>query len=120
MSLLAMGPGAAAAITLRASLVISEALSTACTAVSCSSSPSTDANQRRTLLTSSSWVSPSKLKEGISAQATCDERKKIVQDARRRAPDRLVGDVEEVHRTLAHAGDVPALLVIHVGPHQLG
>src|ERR1700682_2261964 len=61
ISLRAIGPGAAWATTVRASLVSSEARSTASGRAKCSSWPSTEASHRRTLRTISSWVSPSKL-----------------------------------------------------------
>src|SRR5579871_2613886 len=69
-SLRATGPGAAWAMTVNASLVSSEARSTASGRARWSSWPSTEASQRRTFRTISSWVSPSKLRWGTAAQAT--------------------------------------------------
>src|SRR4051794_33543547 len=120
MSLLLIGPGAAEAMTASASLVISDAFSTAWTALRSSSLPSADANQRRTLRTSSSWVSPSKFRVGMRKSLRRDQRQQLEQDARRRAPHRLVGDLEEVHRPIAQAREVPSLLVVHVGVKKFG
>src|SRR6266480_991892 len=109
MSLLAMGPGAAAAMTASASLVISDAFSTASTAPRRSSWPSMEASQRRTWRTSSSCVSPSKLKDGMNGRLPPapvgfgDQDEQLVEDAGRRPPTRLTRQLEEVHRPLADA-----------------
>src|SRR5579883_1750557 len=66
ISLRPIGPGAAWATTVRASLVSSDARSTASTTSMWPSSPSTDASHRRTFRTISSWVSPSKERLGIA------------------------------------------------------
>ena len=62
----AIGSGAADAMILRASLVSSAPWLTASTALRFdTSSPSTDASQRRTLTSNSPWVSPSKVSSGM-------------------------------------------------------
>src|SRR5579871_2106749 len=99
-SLRATGPGAAWAMTVNASLVSSEARSTASGRARWSSWPSTEASQRRTFRTISSWVSPSKLRWGTAAQAT------VLPDARdgnnRQRPDR---PRRQWHRPRSRAAD---------------
>src|SRR4029079_19126289 len=112
MSLLLIGAGAAEAMTVSASLVISDALSTAWTALKSSLLPSADASQRLTLRTSSSWVSPSKFRVGMRPSLGGYQGQELVEDARCRAPHGLVRNLEEVHRPVTQAREIPTLLVV--------
>src|SRR5207244_2777967 len=99
-------------MTASASLVSSDARSTASTALRCSSSPSTDASQRRTLRTISSWVSPSKFRVGTGSgycRPRGEQRQQLVQDAGCRAPHHVVAQLEEVDGAVGEH-EVPSLL----------
>src|SRR5579885_1657724 len=108
MSLRPIGPGAAWATTVSASLVSSDARSTASTTSMWPSSPSTDASQRRTLRRISSWVSPSNVRLAIAVRLVPEL---AAQDELQARPDLVDG---------AHLGVDPTGREQHVARRLLG
>src|SRR4051794_23453184 len=122
-SLCATGAGADEAMILSASLVISAPCSMASTGVRCpSSSPSSEASQRRTFVTISPWVSPSNdsvgMRETLPGEQVRAESPHSADDLVRGLPLDEVAAVAEEERTDVvrehHRGHAVEVRIDHV------